>query len=734
MRNPANRLAPVLTSALITAALAVVLLAAPDARGARYSVAQCGWKIGHDASWLETSSNKFNSSTWCAVPAGSDPWDGVHVTSGTRPSTVSVTGTRFARWRWQAPQGTGIVTVQGDRWHVLKDNFEHRLGSVPQGGSFRAFAEHRTTDTVRRDFSASFSPHAAAFESRLLCARTEDRFCTVSGTSLAGVRGLTITLDDPARPSAAISGQLTSGNWLRGDQALEYSGSDAGSGLRYAQTQVDGAMISSTEHACSMALIQGQWRGKKMQPCPVTANGTHTIRTAALSDGPHELRHCAVDFAGNTGCPSAATIRTDNTAPAAPRSLTVAGGDGWRRNNGFTLTWAIPPQGAAAPVTGARYRVTGPASFDTGPLATSDVESAPGIQLPAAGEYQASVWLVDAAGNEDTSATAGATLRFDDVPPSIYLLDPGASDPERLMAPVSDAHSGPAGGLLAVRREGSERWHDLQTSMAEGEDGRMLIARFPSDDLPPGRYAVRATAFDHAGNETVTTRRGNGAHLVLDAPLRTETDLRARLVGPRGSGTSVRVPFAAGARLSGRLLRKEGGGLPGQEVAVTVTPSPGSGDRPWVRTVRTGSSGRFLVRLAPGTSRRVGVTFAGSRRFGRSSVGPLELGVLGSLSLRAVPRGLATGERIRFSGLVRRGAARRLPGTLVAIRYLERSTGAWRPVLVTRTRQDGTYAASYRFRHVTGIARIRFRASLLPSPEFPYLPAASRVVEVRVRG
>ena len=151
-------------------------LAAESASAARYTVAQCGWHVGHDAGWLETSADKFAGSSYCQTPAGADPFENVHLSSSTRGSTSSVSGTRFARWRWSAPSGTGIVTVHGQRWQVLGDNFEHRLGGV-SGGGFEPFLQLASTDTVRRDFSQAFSPYADAFESRLLCAMPEDRFC-----------------------------------------------------------------------------------------------------------------------------------------------------------------------------------------------------------------------------------------------------------------------------------------------------------------------------------------------------------------------------------------------------------------------------------------------------------------------------------------------------------------------------------------------------------------------------
>ena len=240
--HPRSRLVP--TALILTLLFFLAWSAAGPVAGAgaaRYAVAQCGWKVGNDGDWLETASNRFNRSSWCGVPAGSDAWDGVHVTSGIRGSTAAIGGTKFARWRWTAPPTTGIVTVTGTRWNVLKDNFQHRLGSALAGSSFTPFAEFSTTDTAR-SFSRTFSPPAAAFESRLLCALPSNRFCSVTGTSLSGVRGLTMTVNDPAAPVATLQGEFRSERWLRGAQAVEYTASDAGSGVRLSESWIDGAV------------------------------------------------------------------------------------------------------------------------------------------------------------------------------------------------------------------------------------------------------------------------------------------------------------------------------------------------------------------------------------------------------------------------------------------------------------------------------------------------------------
>ena len=731
-----------LAAQVLVAALLILLLLAALALGpvdragaARYTVAQCGWKVGNAGSWLETADDRFSRSSWCGVPAGSDPWDGVHMTSGTRPSTAAVSGTKFAMWRWTAPPGTGIVTVSGDRWHVLRDNLQHRIGSLPPGGSFTPFFEYSATDTVRRDFSRSFTPPAAAFESRLLCALPADRFCSLTGTSLAGLRGLTLTINDPTSPKASIDGEFRKGGWLRGSQTFGFTAADNGSGVRFSETVVEGVVRATTEHRCEIERIAGQWRGTKMQPCRTGAEGKHTVDTARLSDGPHQITGCATDFAGNRSCTAAGLLRSDNNPPAAPRSLAVIGGDGWRRGNSFALSWLNPDQGVAAPLAGTRYRITGPGSFDSGTVAVAGAGGLAGLSVPTAGEYRVDVWLADAAGNENPVETAGATLRFDDQDPVAFVLHPEPENPELLRATVFDEHSGPAGGVISYRRQGSEQWKDLTTRFIP--DGRRaeLRADFPSADLPPGRYDIRVRVRDGAGNEAASDRRPDGTRLVLKAPLVDETRLEARLVGPGASGRTVRIPFGAAARIVGRLSGEGDRGLAGKQVAIVQRPASGARSEAMVRMVTTGPDGVFSMGLPAGTSRRVTAGFTGDRRNSGSSSGPLRLGVIGSISFTARPERLETGQTVRFRGRVHSGAARYPSrGNFVAIRYFEADSRKWRPVLVTRTDRFGHYRAAYRFRYITGVAHIRLRATLLPSQGFPYLPADSPVRSVRVRG
>ena len=141
-------------------ALALLLLAASEARAGKYAVAQCGWHVGADAAWADTTGGaKFRPDSYCATPAGADPFDGAHLKSFTRDGQQTVSGTRFARWRWEAPPGTG--DHPGQRHLVARaprrDRAAHRRRQPATAASTPSPAA-ATTDVTPRDFVAGFSP------------------------------------------------------------------------------------------------------------------------------------------------------------------------------------------------------------------------------------------------------------------------------------------------------------------------------------------------------------------------------------------------------------------------------------------------------------------------------------------------------------------------------------------------------------------------------------------------
>jgi len=722
-------------------ALSMLLLVASKAEAGKYAVAQCGWFAGADASWADsTGGAKFRPDAYC-VPAGGDSFDGVHVKSLTRDGQVSVTGTRFARWRWTAPAGTGIVAVRGTWWHALHDGIEQRLGSVDAGGGFTPFLSAGSTDTTLREFSKGFPAPIPGFEDRLLCARAEGKWCSLEQGSWSSLRGLTLTVEDDNAPNVGIGGDLLGGGWRRGNQDVAIWSADLGGGLRFAESFLDGVQIGASEHNCAKALIGGEWRATTMQPCPGDAWAHQGVNTWVFGDGSHQALACATDFAGNRRCTSSYTVRIDNNPPAHPKAAALAGGDGWRRTNDFDLGWENPDQGAASSIGGASWRLAGGNGYDTGVrfAAGRDRRSLADLSVPAAGVYSLQLWLRDEAGNEAASTAVTVPLRFDDLKPTLAFAsgEPG----DRLQAEVSDEHSGPAGGEILYRRVDAPSWTELPTKLVPaGTPGAATLAA-PMPELGVGTFVFRADAADAAGNTASTTLRADGTQMaVRRVPpphvARAKSRLFARLRGGHGHGDSLTVPFAAPALLSGRLTRAaDGAGLGDREVRVVSRPSRGALVPAGAATVRTGEEGGFELRLPPGPSRQLSVVFPGDGGLEESSRRPLKLRVRSGISLRRAPQTLRTGQAVRLAGKVlSRGAPIPRRGKLVAIQYLEESTHRWRPVLVTRSDHHGRFRAHYRFRYVSGRAAIRLRATALAEERWPYAPGSSPPVTIRVEG
>jgi hypothetical protein len=737
----------------VALALALLLLAAKEASAGKYSVAQCGWYVGADASWADTTGGaKFRPDGWCVPPAGQDPFDGAHLKSFTREGQATVSGTRFARWRWEAPAGTGISQVRGTWWHALHDGMEQRIGVGTWNGGFSVFASAAGTDTTPREFVAGFAPAQPALEDRLLCARGEDRWCSIDAGSWSAVRALTITVQDDQPPSASIGGPIIDPGWHRGAQGVGFADGDVGGGVRFGETLVDGARANLTEYPCAKVSIGGEWRATQMRPCPLGASGSAAIDTTRFSDGPHLIHHCSIDFAGNPGCTAVLTFHVDNNPPAHPRELTLAGGDGWRRGNDFDLAWTNPDQGPASPIGGAFWRITGTAGYDSGAKFVSgrDLHALQNLFVPRAGTYSLSIWLRDEAGNENATATASVPLRFDDVPPGVaFELTPaGDSLPSEIAAKIADAHSAPASGEIHYRRLGSDQWLELPAKVQRGSaDEAQLAARLPGD-LGPGTYVFRADAVDGAGNAASTTRRADGTEMTVRkvagdpvrglsraVPVRAKARIFARLRWQRRLGTALTVPFGTGVSLSGRLVDADGAGLSGRSLRVVTHPSRGALRETGTAEVETGAHGVFELPLGTGTSRRLSVAFAGDGGFEPATRRPLTLRVRSGVDLRVSPRQLHTGERVSFRGRVR-GAGATLPrrGKLVAIQYYESESKRWRPIMVVRSDHGGRFRASYRFRYINGDASIRLRATALPEERWPYAAGASRPIVVRVTG
>lgn len=362
----------------------------------------------------------------------------------------------------------------------------------------------------------------------------------------------------------------------------------------------------------------------------------------------------------------------------------------------------------------------------------------------------------DAVGNEtDAAHPATAVLRIDETPPRVsFAVARDPAEPERIVAAVDDALSGPAArGTIAVRPTGSSQpFQPLPTATTPGR----LSAVWDSDSYAAGNYEFRVTGYDVAGNETSAERRTDGGPMVLPSPLKEPTTVSfgfggRRLVWHRceREGEGVRchreiivgfdrrpagrtVPFGHGIPVGGRLTSSSGAPLAGLEVEVGETFAAGSSPRERTTTIVTGPDGVFLARLAPGPSRRISVGFAGTRQLTRSAGRDLELGVRARVRLHAsATTATVGGAPVAFRGRIDHQDAT-IPSSGLAVELQFQVLGSpWSEFRTVQTDAYGRFRYPYSFSDddSRGI-RFQFRAVVPEQPNWPYEAGASRPVAV----
>jgi hypothetical protein len=455
-----------------------------------------------------------------------------------------------------------------------------------------------------------------------------------------------------------------------------------------------------------------------------------TVSLGTLPEGETYARVVAVTESGVPSPVASVIFRSDGTLPR----LGLQG---------------IPPGWSSGPV-----RLTALAADElsgmapdglTGPFTAIAVDGSPptiaagdnvSTWVTGSGVHEIAYFARDAAGNVADGAPGGASpatanVRIDEDPPRVLFAsaqDPG--EPERIEATVSDPLSGPSPdrGSIRVREAGTHgRFEELPTRVS----GNRLVAYWDSDRYPRGKYEFLATGYDRAGNATVGSTRERGAKMVLVNPLKTETRL-ADGFGPRQRRL---LAFGRGMPFGGRLQNVSGAPLGGQELTVTETFATGSRPSRRITVVRTRPDGTFSLQLAPGPSRDVSASFAGTRTLTRASGGSVHLGVRSAVRLHASAHAAKVGGApIVFSGKVARaGTAPLEEGLPVELQFRYPGAG-WSGFRTVQTDTHGRFRYAYRFSDddSRGV-RFDFRAYVKGREGWPYEPAFSRPVTVTGR-
>jgi hypothetical protein len=677
--------------AAMVLALVVVacLLLAGEARAGTYRVAQCGWGVGVelDPSLPVTTGTAFSlDAHGCPTPPGSGP-AGMAFEGAVAPDGV----VGLARARWIAPSGTRFADArlvwfgspQAGNWLGL---------GVDVGVEYHLLAQSwvSVAPTV---LDLPIEGQAWAFEAFLQCLLGGPQVgCTRSTPSTMRLSGITFVLEDTQAPRAQLGGALVASGWHRGTVPLELAASDLGAGVAGETATIDGAAVLADAPACATQLIENETRGTKMQPCPSTASRSVEVDTTGLADGAHTVGGCATDFAGDGGCAPEAQVEVDNSPS--------------------TIAFHGAAEGEVSATVSDRYSGVG-----TGAISIRRVDAEAWTDLPTDLEREG-------------SGTAALSARLPQLGAGTYLVRVVATDvagnasssQTRFTSSSAEAHGGagaPGGKGAGAGGKGSGKSGKAPSSGTDGRSSASGGATHLSVRLVAsgGRGQARALAsWDRPG--------WLGAWSIRRAPAPE---------APASSGLTV--DYGTAVQVRGRLTDAKRRGIDGRPVTVVARYAAGIGGAPERRRVLTDRGGHFDLRLPAGTSRRVAVSFHGGGGLAPSPRRSLALRVRAAVSLAAEPTELDTGESVRLHGRVLLGPARvSRRGKLVAIQYLERATGRWRPALVVRTDAKGRFDTKYRFRYVTGLAEIRLRATAPAEGGWPFARGSSAPVTVTVRG
>jgi hypothetical protein len=461
---------------------------------------------------------------------------------------------------------------------------------------------------------------------------------------------------------------------------------------------------------------------------------------ANLPEGPSYVQAVAVSGSGMASPTSGrAILQVDRTSPTVrldglPHGWTnqpvrlsaeaVDGGSGMSPGAG-----GVPPYTAIA--------------IDGGTPVTAPGDSV-STTVIGEGMHRITYFARDLAGNVDDGGSSNgvqnppprsAAVQIDRGAPSVSFAnaqDP--LDPELIRASVADSMSGPAPGRgwIGIRRLGSG--DPFAPLPAAPTPGGQLRARWNSDAYPRGEYELRAVGYDAAGNAASTTRRANGAPMVLSSPLKGATTLHADLAGG-SSGQSRTIPYGHGALLSGHLTEGASGQLAAMPVRIVERFPVEAGLPDRVSTVATDSGGSFKVLLSPGPSREVTAVFEGTPTLARAASPPVLLNVRSVVRLRVS----ATIAKVGGPPLVFRGRVEATPGTIPpagkSVQLQFRLPGlAWSEFRTIQTDRRGRFRYAYRFSDddSRGV-RFQFRAYAPEQDSWPYEPSGSRPLSVRGR-
>lgn len=601
---------------------------------------------------------------------------------------------RVARWLTTAPFGVQIIHVRTPPGTVTVDRYlksdGYRASFFWNGGAQRIYAVKKCCGGLSYGTPLDREIHPSrrfGFQVRCtylrLCANPPGRLLEVSGIQLEAV--------DKTRPRLVPVGAgnlwYQSLRWVRGTWPASF-------------------LASAADGVCGMEAIVG---GKSL-PGPVDSRPNHhswtqcpdpqtmnlSLDTTRYPSGPLSLALAVRDAASPANVAvRSETLHVDNQ----PVTLTLGGPKDAASTAGIqyvTATATAGPSGVAGiecSLDGARFATYGGASARIG--------------VHGIGQHQvvcfATNHAVDSSGVPAVSLPE--TWRLSIREPTVFAID---------FRRVVDR--------LRCRRV-REYVEVPGRSRVVHRHHRVIRERRPSHIKHVWvRHCQHRTVLRRVTTWATVTRHGKRKRV------RRTKRIRVVLFPHLVTHGSERVAHGHGATVGGWLGTASGTALAGATVVVKTAPANGLGRFHQVAVVRTGSDGTWRARLPRGPSRVVQATYNGGSLTEPSSSAQAKLRVPAKIRLNIHPRRAHWGRTIQIWGRVLGGYIPQ--GKLLRLRIGVQ--GVKGTVGIPDVRSNGRFHTTFTFAQGRGTVRYWFTVSTLQEADYPFAPASSRRVYVRV--
>ena len=303
--------------------------------------------------------------------------------------------------------------------------------------------------------------------------------------------------------------------------------------------------------------------------------------------------------------------------------------------------------------------------------------------MPAAGEWNARVWLVDAAGNESRANAQSVRLRLDDSPPNVRFGTLDASDPTRIDVIASDTISPLSRAEVEIQRHGRAAWVPLATSRSGQDSPRALttsISRTAHTTFARGCSTARATSDPLRSRSQAVAPVGPFPLASTLAWSRAKSRSSAHVGQTAAGRASDASSWCDRQCISDRTIPIRGrlttpGENPVANASIEVWEQvslPGALSRR-VAVIGTDRNGRFRFKALRGPSRVVRFRYVGSPIV-RARTAEVEIQVKATTTIRTNHKRVVNGEDVVLSGRV---LGQQLPSVGKLVQLQAYSRGRW---------------------------------------------------------